>query len=293
MSRAYFVDEVGRQAYLKDVALRFMTVKRKSPGTFPPETQTMTMQVSAPPGWPDGRQLEVRVHRIGKGKRALLVHGWQSQAADLHTLSETLVDGGFEVWMPDLPAHGYSSGTYLSLPLAAATLKAVQSLAGSFSLAIGHSYGGASVMHAIDCGLHADRVAVLASPTHYGRFARRAADRAGLPLSAVPEWLELVATMTGTHPDEISMEQQVAKLTLPILLIHGTDDQIIPIGQSEAVAARYPLTTWLPLHGIGHFDLLINDFALKSIVNFGLDTNPYPGPLIAAARTGSINPAIT
>ncbi|NUY01453.1 alpha/beta fold hydrolase [Paraburkholderia youngii] len=281
MSHDNFGRDTALRALLEEFARRFMAVKRREPRTISPDVDTVTLSVAAPHNWPDGRQVEIRVHRRGKGRRALLVHGWQSQAAELSTLSGALADEGFEVWMPDLPGHGYSSGTHLSIPLAAATLAAVQSLVGPFAYTVGHSYGGASVVHALAKRLRADRVAILASPTNYGHFARRFASEAGLPPSELPQWLELLSAMTGTHPDEISMERQAPHLSLPALLVHGTNDQIVPIEQAKAVATLWQSAVWLALPGVGHFDLLTDPKALKHVVDFGLGK-----PLDFAKLTG-------
>ncbi|MGF6553051.1 alpha/beta fold hydrolase [Paraburkholderia youngii] len=275
MSQNEFVGNSVSQALLEELARLFMAVKRKAPGRVSPDVDTSTLKLRAPLHWLDGHEVEVRVHRRGKGKPALLVHGWQSQAAEMDALSGALGHAGFEVWMPDLPGHGYSSGAHLSLPLAASTLLAVQSLVGPFSYAVGHSYGGASLVHALGRQLQADRVALLAPPTHYGNLARRFASKAGLPASSVAQWLDLLLKMTGVHPDEISFERQVAELRQPALLLHGTNDQIIPIAESEAAASIWPSVVWMPLPGIGHFDLPSNPKVVEYVVEFGLE-KPVP-----------------
>ncbi|NVH76091.1 alpha/beta hydrolase [Paraburkholderia sp. JPY432] len=271
MRQNEFVGNSMSRALLEDLARHFMAVKRKAPGRLSPDVDTSTLKIRAPLDWLDGPEVEVRVHRRGKGKPLLLVHGWQSQAAEMDALSGALGDAGFEVWMPDLPGHGYSSGAHLSLPLAASTLTAVQSLVGPFFYAVGHSYGGASVVHALGRQLQVDRVALLAPPMHYGDFARRFAAKAGLPASSVAQWLDLLFTMTGVHPDEISFERQVPELSQPALLLHGTNDQIIPFAQSEAVASRWPSVVWMPLADVGHFDLPSDPKVLEYVVGFGLE----------------------
>ncbi|WP_321840795.1 alpha/beta fold hydrolase [Paraburkholderia bannensis] len=270
MNHNEFVRSSMSQALLEEMASLFMAVKRKAPGRVSVDVDTFTLKVRAPLDWLDGPEIEVRVHRRGKGKPALLVHGWQSQAAEMHELSGALVDAGFEVWMPDLPGHGYSSGTHLSLPLAVSTLAAVQAFVGPFSYAVGHSYGGASLVHALGQQLLVDRVAVLAPPMHYGHFARKFAAKAGLPTSGVAQWLDLLSSITGTHPDEISFERQVAELSQPALLLHGTKDQIIPFSQSEAVASIWPSVAWTPLADVGHFDLIADPKAIEYVIGFGL-----------------------
>ena len=117
------------------------------------KAESMTLQVEAPGDWPDGRQIDIRVHRWGSGRNALLVHGWQGRRSDLMGIGQKLAEAGYTIWFPDLPGHGDSAGERLSIPLAAAVLQAVERLAGPFALAVGHSIGGACVVHALEQGL--------------------------------------------------------------------------------------------------------------------------------------------
>ena len=132
---------------------RFLHVGVKEPKPLPSDVETKTLHIQDPTQEQGGPELAVRVHVCGSGPAALLVHGWRSQAADLPSLSSVLVDAGYRVWMPDLPGHGHSDGEHLSIPLAATMLQAVQAQSGPFALAVGHSYGGASLVHAMFGGL--------------------------------------------------------------------------------------------------------------------------------------------
>jgi pimeloyl-ACP methyl ester carboxylesterase len=265
------LDSSESLASLEALARRFMEVKRSPRRQFPSDVETLTLEVPASTGWIDGPRVQVSVHRAGRGAAALLVHGWQSQASELSALSASLVEAGFEVWMPDLPGHGYSAGSHLSLPVAAAALTCVQAVAGPFAYVAGHSYGAASVVHALNRGLKAERAAILASPTNYGGFARSFASQAGLPREALKDWLEVVSSMIGTHPDTISMKKEGPAISVPTLLMHGSDDQLIPIAQMEEVVAHWPGVVWRPLNKVGHFDLLTNPDALRQITAFGVD----------------------
>jgi pimeloyl-ACP methyl ester carboxylesterase len=159
------------------LASRFLSPKRTKAKPWPPNGRSITVEVPTPAEWPDVQHVQVVCHLMGEGPAVLLVHGWQAQAADLMPLAQAIVDAGFTVWAPDLPAHGHSEGTWLSIPLAAQALHAVGRLAGSFHAAVAHSLGVASLVHALTQGLQAERVVLLAPPTHYGRDKRAQAQR--------------------------------------------------------------------------------------------------------------------
>lgn len=247
---------------------RFLRVEGKQAKPLPSDVSTSTLQIKTVHGAEDAPELSVRVHCRGQGPAALLVHGWQSQAADLHRLSTLLVDAGFQVWMPDLPGHGHSDGEHLSMPLAASVLHAVQGLSGPFKLAVGHSYGAASLVHALAGGLDVQRVVVLATPTHYGHFARRAATQAGMPPDMLDPWLAQLGASIGCHPDVIDMKSQARQLHIPALVAHSRDDAIAPFERAQEVVSVWPGARWLPLEGLGHFRVLTDPGLLSELRSF-------------------------
>lgn len=253
---------------LTELAYRFLT-----PGCVPAkpvdaEGLSHRLPLATPPGWRDGPVVDVHVRQRGRGPAALLVHGWRGQAADLSALAERLIGDGFTVWQPDLPAHGLSGGRFLSLPLAAAALTRVQHLAGPFAFAAGHSFGGAALVQALTVGLQSDRVALLASPTHYGTFARLAATQAGLAPDRAPEWLAVLGRIIGTDPDLLDMREQVRTLSQRALLVHSDDDPIAPFQAAQIVAGNWPGARWWPRQGLGHFKLLKDEETLAELRSF-------------------------
>jgi pimeloyl-ACP methyl ester carboxylesterase len=48
----------------------------------------------------------------------------------------------------------------------------------------------------------------------------------------------------------------LAPLGVPQLLVHGTEDDVVPISQSRAYAEREPLAELVELEGADHFDIL-------------------------------------
>jgi len=248
------------------LAERFFSPTRVPAKPWPEGTGAIELEIAVPAGW--GEPASVVCHRLGEGAPVLLVHGWQSQGADLLVLAQNLADAGYSVWAPDLPAHGHSSGERLSIPVAALALLAVQRVAGPFAAAIGHSFGGASLVHALTRGLSASRVVLLAPPTHYGAHVRQTAKAAGLEAAAAERFVQQVSATIGEPADAIDMRQQVATLRQPALLLHSTDDKVVPVAATRQVAASWQGARFVPLEGLGHFRLLGAGAVLEEIVGF-------------------------
>lgn len=253
---------------LDDAVLRFLHTGRRSLGSDIPGTQRVRLGLTTPDGWRDGPRIELVAHVLGTGPEVLLVHGWRADATDMLPLARRLAAGGRRVWMPDLPGHGQSGGAHLSMPLAAAALRAVQNQAGGFGFAVGHSYGGAALVHALRHGLQAQRIALLAPATHYGYFARRAVSRFGLPEALWPAWLQHLSAVIGVDPDTVNLRDEVSQLAVPALVAHSSDDDIVPRRALEAVIPSWPGVQWLALDGLGHRGLLADDATLHTVCRF-------------------------
>jgi pimeloyl-ACP methyl ester carboxylesterase len=247
------------------IAHRFLMPKRSEPKAWPPGTAAITLTVEASGAWPDGPQVEVVCHQLGEGPIVLLVHGWQAQAADLMPLVHAVVDAGFSVWALDLPAHGHSAGTHLSIPLAARALLEVGRQAGNLHAAIAHSFGGACLVQALSQGLQTAKVVLLAPPTHYGHYVRQMAQAVGMEPAAIPALLQRLEYLIGQAPDQIVMENQAASLQQPACLIHAADDPVVPSQAAHRVAQVWPGARWHLLEGLGHFRIL-SDGAVHALI---------------------------
>ncbi|GAP35892.1 alpha/beta fold hydrolase [Piscinibacter sakaiensis] len=247
---------------------RFLHTGPRTRGSGIPGAQTLHLGLATPAGWRDGPRIDVAVHVMGHGPDALLVHGWRADATDMLPLARHLAAAGRRVWMPDLPGHGQSGGEHLSLPLAAAALRAVQDHAGSFSFAAGHSYGGAALVHALSQGLQARRIALLAPATHYGFFARRAVAQSGLPEALWPAWLQRLSAIIGVDADTVNLRDQAQHIAVPAMVAHSSDDDIVPRRALEAAIACWPGVQWLGLEGLGHRGLLADDATLQAVGRF-------------------------
>lgn len=254
------------QVTVDDVMQQFFTPRRMPAGSLHADDQPVSITVPAPADWLDGPSIDVVCHRRGAGPAVLLVHGWQSQASDLKSLSNTLVAQGYSVWAPDLPGHGHSAGRMLSIPLAAQTLCELERHAGPWHAVIGHSLGAACVVQALVQGLSTARAVLIATPTHYGQHARLVADDMGLPAAQWPDLLARMEAVTGIAPDAIDMQQQVATLPQRACMIHALDDAIVPYPPALRVAEQWAGAQWHGLQGLGHFDIVADAQVLQLVL---------------------------
>lgn len=79
------------------------------------------------------------------------------------------------------------------------------------------------------------------------------ADNRGLPSFLTPLASAAVRVRTGIRFDQLDQVRRSDELTVPVLLIHGTGDETVPVTSSDAFAeARRDLVTYLRPEGAGH-----------------------------------------
>lgn len=113
---------------------------------------------------------------------------------------------------------------------------------------LGHSAGGHLALWAASVAPAAGLVGTVAlAPV----ADLRAADRERLGDGAVAAFLGAAA---GARPD-LDPTRMVSAVS-PVTLLHGVEDAVVPLSQSESYAAAHPDATLRALPGTGHFALI-------------------------------------
>lgn len=222
-------------------ALMFLTPER---GGRAPAAPAATF-VPTPTG-------QVAIWREGQGPLVLLVHGWSGSHADMAAFVAPLAAEGLQAVSIDLPAHGLSEGETASMDGMAAAICAVADAVGPVHGIIAHSVGCAAAATAFELGMQAGRTVFVAPPARYAYFARAYATQAGLDPQA------LAAALRDRHVDvdRIDLPKMVPAIDTRALVIHSSDDQVVPYANGQAIAAAWPGARLLAYEGLGHKRIL-------------------------------------
>jgi pimeloyl-ACP methyl ester carboxylesterase len=193
----------------------------------------------------------------------LLLHGWRGRRQWMLDRARMLLRAGYAVVIPDLPAHGASTGDGVTFGKNEG--EAIDALLDyTFARfpdrpigAIGVSLGGASLLMARrDVPL---RAVVIESVYTSLRDAvaqrmRRFLGPAGPPLT--PLLHASVGLLRGLSPGDVRPVDRIASLRTPLLCVHGAEDRSTPIDQGRALygAAPGPKEYWA-VPGADHVDL--------------------------------------
>lgn len=192
----------------------------------------------------------------------VLLHGLfaNRRLPSLMELAESLTRFG-PVWTVDLRGHGTSGGTCTlgehEILDVSATLAHVRSQTTLPVVTIGFSMGAAAVIRCAALVATPDAVVAVSGPGPWRARRGWGAWKTGL-VWRVPGGTALARWVTGVRlegrtPPGPSPLEAVARVPVPVLIVHGTEDPFFPPAEARMLAASAPepKALWL-LEGRGH-----------------------------------------
>lgn len=207
-------------------------------------------------------------------RRILVVHGWGSGIAYVSQLVGGLAQTGAEVVALDFPGHGRSSGRFLNMRMAVEAIAAAQRQFGAFDAAVGHSFGGASLMIAasglLGCvpRVTPHRLVLIGSPSEMGWLFRDFGRMMRLK-PKVQEQLELRAmAVTGRRPEEFDAVRAGQAYGRPVLVVHAEDDKEVSADHARRYAAIGAQVSVHWANGLGHRRIVSDPGVIALVTDF-------------------------
>ena len=187
-------------------------------------------------------------------------------------VANALADAGYRAVLVDLRGHGRSSGAYLTYGIQEAKdlsqvideLQRRQLVAGSLGV-YGISYGATTAIH-LAGGDRRIRAVVAVEPFATAReevphFGRVMVPGIGLliPEKTYQQALDDAGRVAQFDPDEADAVKAIQRTSAQVLIIHGTNDWIVPHRQGERLHAAAPNHSQLAsVPWLGHVALWID-----------------------------------
>ena len=191
----------------------------------------------------------------------LFAHGWQSNAGDMLPWAAPLVGAGFHAVVYDALGHGESDASeftsirHLRDDLRLVTRWALRHpLARDGVILFGHSMGGAVAVLAAADGAPVRGVIAAGAPTDALEVAREYLHSKGMPARLllrllVPFWRPIVAESA----DSLRPITRIDEVTVPVLLLHGTQDRQVSVRHAREMALAHPQARLALFGGADHY----------------------------------------
>jgi len=194
-------------------------------------------------------------------KVVIMAHGWGGNAQMLLPLARPFHDNGMSVLLYDARNHGKSDAdTFSSLPRFAEDMNSVIDWIRDYRdkaevIILGHSIGAAAAMLTASKRTDIDLVIGVSGFAHPNLVMRRHLDRPWVPRFIVPIILHYVQWMIGYRFEDIAPMNRVKYIQCPVLLAHGTKDNVVPINDMRLIEQNASPDNDLhlfPIEGAGH-----------------------------------------
>lgn len=216
------------------------------------------------------------------GRRALLVHGWNSRSRHMMTLARALNAAGIDVVLLDLPGHGASGGRHLHMGKGIAAVDAAWRHHGPFDVFVGHSFGGAVALNAAlgtSMCIPARRpkgLVLLAPPNSLPALFRGFGRMVGLPAPAQVALEDKVFQLLGRPLSLFVASDQLKEWTGPTLVVHDMDDRDVLYSDALRMAKAGRHVHLHTTSGLGHRRILKDAGVSSAVTAFALSAGESP-----------------
>lgn len=207
----------------------------------------------------------------GEGPAVLVVHGWISHAARLQDLIQALRAQGLRVLACDAPAHGRSSGRQADLLRYRDALATVSRACGPLAAIVAHSFGAMAAVSWLteDAAAASVRAAVLVGlPGDMGYLLDSFILAMGLSQPVVQRLRALFLARYGRFPEQFSTRALAQAIRIPVLLVHGAEDDLVPPEHAREIAALLCAGQLHVARGLNHSAPLRDPPSVALMVSF-------------------------
>ncbi len=197
---------------------------------------------------------------------AIVVHGWMGRAGQFYKIIEALMAKEYHVVGFDGPAHGASAGRKTNILEFAEAINFIADKYGNIQCAIGHSFGGITILNAIDRGLKIENVVLIATPTIASDIIEQFQDKINATPATGKRFLKEILVKYNIAFEYMSASEIIKRIKVNhLLLVHDENDMDVPIAHSMLMKELDPSATTIFTQGLGHTRILRNDDVIDKI----------------------------
>ncbi len=204
---------------------------------------------------------------LGGSKKVLLVHGWESNSSRWEQFIPYLQKENYTIIALDAPAHGLSSGKEFNIPRYAEFIDIIINKIQPAYM-VGHSVGGATALY-YQWRYQSDfikKMVVLGAPSDLSTLLTHYRSMLSLNSNVTLLLEKHFTEHFKIKPQEFSGSLFASDITIPGLLAHDTEDEVVHFSEGEKIAEAWKSAEFIVTTGLKHS--LHDDGLYKKICAF-------------------------
>jgi pimeloyl-ACP methyl ester carboxylesterase len=197
-----------------------------------------------------------------KAPTIILMHGWDRNISKLIPYIKNLNGRGFNMLAFDTRHHGNSDSDNFS-----SIVKFAQDISASITFVenkptveknnfflIGHSIGGAASIYAAAADYRIKKIVTIGAPSNPSQIMTMQMRKKHIPQPIIWAAFKIMEIRIGKRFTQLASATNISKIKAKVLLIHGTNDKIVPFTQANIIldAANNNQAELWAITGKGH-----------------------------------------
>lgn len=211
----------------------------------------------------------VMVYSYGYSKRkVLLVHGWSGRGTQLFQLADKILENKMMVISFDAPAHGLSSGKKATMIDYIKTIEQINKEYGPFEAAIGHSFGGMSLLNSISKGLKINKLVIIGTDNSIPKIMNTFVNKLKLKPKIATKLQIYFNNKLGIKIEDHTSQLVAKNVNIPTLVLHDSDDKFVPVSSAISIRQNLKNGELLITNGLGHHKIFKDKGIIQRIIDF-------------------------
>ena len=212
---------------------------------------------------------EIMVYEYGYSKeKVLLVHGWAGRGTQLYDIADKLLENRMMVISFDAPAHGLSTGDTTNLQEYVAAINYINEIYGPFEAAIGHSFGGVTLLASQSKNPFVKKLVVIGIECSISNAIDNFVKKLKLKSKVAVNIKKHLTTVFKMDIDSVSPRETSKNIMIPTLVIHDTQDEDVDVSNAYKIRQNLVNGEIIVTNGLGHRRILRNKNIIHRIIDF-------------------------
>lgn len=205
------------------------------------------------------------------GKKALILHGFESSVVNFDKYVNELIKKGYEVLAFDAPAHGQSTGKTINAVVYKELVLHIWNEYGPIDSFITHSFGGLALCLALEEIPHSPstKIVLIAPAAETTTAIDNFFKLLKLDSGVRKEFDAIIKEQGGEWPAWFSVSRVAPKLKGRVLFLQDKEDYMTPLSDVKPIMDKnYPNFQFIISVGLGHRRIYRDEQSLQRVMEF-------------------------